>query len=102
MTSNELDKMIWQTVASIPFGKVMTYGQIALNCGYPGYARYVGTVLKNLPADTELPWHRVINAQGRCSFPEGSDKYQDQLQKLRAEAIVVNNGKIALSIYQHQ
>ncbi|WP_289286351.1 MGMT family protein, partial [Methylophaga sp. UBA3991] len=34
--------MIWQTVDAIPYGQVMTYGQIAISCGYPGYARYVG------------------------------------------------------------
>lgn len=98
---NELDNMIWQTVADIPLGKVMTYGQIAKHCGYPGYARYVGTVLKKLPPDSELPWHRVINAQGRSSFPEDSDKYTMQIQCLRAEGIVIHNGKIQLSVYQH-
>ncbi|WP_330110301.1 MGMT family protein [Methylophaga thalassica] len=98
---NELDTMIWQTVADIPLGKVMTYGQIAKHCGYPGYARYVGTVLKHLPPDTELPWHRVVNAQGRSSFPEDSDKYAMQIQCLRAEGIVIQNGKIQLSVYQH-
>lgn len=98
----ELDKMIWQTVDAIPYGQVMTYGQIAISCGYPGYARYVGTVLKKLPRETRLPWHRVVNAQGRSSFPEGSEKYREQLQRLRAENIVVNNGKIALSVYQYQ
>ncbi|WP_320165724.1 MGMT family protein [Methylophaga sp.] len=99
---DELDKMIWQMVDAIPYGQVMTYGQIAISCGYPGYARYVGTVLKKLPPDTHLPWHRVVNAQGRSSFPEGSEKYREQLQRLLAENIIVNNGKIALSVYQYQ
>lgn len=94
--------MIWQTVNAIPCGQVMTYGQIAISCGYPGYARYVGTTLKKLPSDTLLPWHRVVNAQGRSSFPEGSEKYREQLDRLHAENIMAKNGKIALSVYQYQ
>lgn len=71
----ELKQIIVQIVASIPQGKVTSYGQVAKLCGYSGYGRYVGTVLKQLPSDTTLPWHRVINAKGEISFPIGSEAY---------------------------
>lgn len=93
----DLQRVILQQVATIPSGKVASYGQIARLCGLPGYARYVGTVLKNLPVDNALPWHRVINAQGRIAFPSGSDAWQRQKNCLQQEGIVVNDaGKVNL------
>jgi methylated-DNA-protein-cysteine methyltransferase related protein len=54
-------------VARIPPGRVMTYGQLALLAGHPGAARQVGYVMNGLMNGTELPWQRVINAQGKVS-----------------------------------
>lgn len=88
---------IWQVVAQIPEGRVATYGQVARLAGYPGYARQVGAVLKKLPADSKLPWHRVINAQGRVSFTENSQPYLRQRKRLEAEEVVfAPSGKIPL------
>ena len=53
-------------VGRIPPGRVMTYGQLATLCGSPGAARQVGFVMNSV-AETELPWQRVINAQGMIS-----------------------------------
>ena len=53
-------------VGRIPPGRVMTYGQLATLCGSPGAARQVGFVMNAL-AQTEMPWQRVINAQGAVS-----------------------------------
>ncbi len=53
-------------VARIPEGRVMTYGQLALLAGAQGNARQVGFILNGL-AETDLPWQRVINAQGSIS-----------------------------------
>lgn len=97
-----LDEMIWQVVADIPIGKVMTYGQIARQCGYPGYARYVGNILKKLPGDSALPWHRVINAKGEISFPPDSEAYKRQKFLLEREAIQFHGKHIRLSVYRWQ
>lgn len=96
-----LDEMIWQIVAQIPAGKVMTYGQIARLCGYPGHARYVGKTLKQLPEDTVLPWHRVINAKGEISFPADSNSYKKQRALLEAESIRFQGNRISLSVYRY-
>lgn len=98
--SAELNEMIWQVVAAIPVGKVATYGQIAKLCGYPGYARYVGYTLKQLPQGTTLPWHRVLNAQGRISFPPDSAACRLQRSRLEQEGVVFESGKIRLKRYQ--
>ncbi len=91
--------MIWQVVAAIPAGRVATYGQVARVAGYPGHARYVGSVLKGLPSNTRLPWHRVINAQGKSSFPVNSSAYNEQVKRLSCEGVDVSEGKISLARY---
>ena len=53
-------------VGRIPPGRVMTYGQLATLCGSPGAARQVGFVMNSV-AESDLPWQRVINAQGAVS-----------------------------------
>ncbi len=59
---------VYELVLKIPPGQVMTYGQIARVLGEGYDARAVGNVMHATPADErEIPWHRVINAQGGCS-----------------------------------
>lgn len=54
-----------QIVNKIPFGKVTTYGTVAIMAGLPRGARFVGGVLHfNIDAS---PWHRVINRHGFIS-----------------------------------
>jgi methylated-DNA-protein-cysteine methyltransferase-like protein len=101
-TSVEINEIIWQVVNSIPKGKVATYGQVAAIAGYPQHARLVGNVLKKLPKDTSLPWHRVINAQGKISFPVDSEAYKRQRSLLEQEGIKFLNGKLSLKQYGWQ
>ena len=93
---------IWQVIHGIPAGKVMNYGQVAKMADLPGYGRYVGFVLKNLPDGTKLPWFRVVNSQGRLSFPQDSRQYQIQKSRLEAEGVVFINGKLSLKKYGWQ
>lgn len=85
-------------VASIPAGQVATYGQVADLAGLPGGARRVGRVLAALPADSRLPWHRVINAAGRLSLPGNSGARQQRL--LRAEGVYVCDRRVDLRRYR--
>ena len=59
---------IYAAVRRIPRGRVATYGQIATLARVPGQARLVGYAMFALPRTTTVPWHRVINAQGRISL----------------------------------
>ncbi|TNC82762.1 MAG: cysteine methyltransferase [Oleiphilus sp.] len=96
---DERHQAILSTLACIPKGTVSTYGQIANQAGYRGQARYVGYILKHLPGTSSIPWHRVVNASGRSSFPENSLKYREQLRLLREESVEIKNGKINLQQY---
>ncbi|MCD8079490.1 MAG: methylated-DNA--[protein]-cysteine S-methyltransferase [Bacteroides sp.] len=57
-------KEVYEVVAQIPYGRVITYGEIAWLLGRPNYSRLVGASLKG-GAGADLPCHRVVNAQGR-------------------------------------
>lgn len=90
----------WQIIAQIPRGKVATYGQVATLAGKPRMARAVGRALSKLPEGTQLPWHRVINAQGRISFPIDSDAYKEQRNRLVQEGIVMSDGRVNFKQYR--
>jgi methylated-DNA-protein-cysteine methyltransferase-like protein len=78
---------VWQVVASIPPGRVCSYGGVAALAGLPGNARLVGRILSQLPLDSALPWHRVINAGGRISFTPESEAWREQRRRLEAEGV---------------
>lgn len=59
---------IYAVVRRIPRGRVATYGQVATLAGLPGQARLIGYALSAVPAHSNVPWHRVINAAGRVSL----------------------------------
>lgn len=100
MTEPTRQEAIYTAIAHIPEGKVATYGQIAKLAGFPRGARLVGQALKQLPAKSTIPWHRVINAQGQLSFPKASAKYHEQYARLQAEDVAFNGGKINLTLFQ--
>ncbi|MFV1873501.1 MAG: MGMT family protein [Oleiphilus sp.] len=82
---------ILTTLANIPYGRVSSYGEIAKRSGFPGLARFVARVLQKLPPQSTIPWHRVINSQGKISFPPGSEMYSHQKRKLLEEGIVFSS-----------
>lgn len=98
MTEPSPDERIWQVVASIPCGRVATYGQVAELAGLPGSPRRVGRSLAGLPSGSRLPWHRVINAAGRVSL--GGTAGERQRQRLRDEGVIFANGRVNLDRYR--
>lgn len=68
LSANPNYQRIYQVVRRIPPGRVATYGQVARLAGLPGHARQVGYALHALPEGSDVPWQRVINAQGQLSL----------------------------------
>ena len=95
-------KSVWQVVQGIPRGHVLTYGEVARLAGMSRWARRVSQAMRRAPRSMELPWHRVVNAQGRISFPEESDGFQRQKRRLEEEGVVFLNGKIDLEKFGYQ
>ena len=73
----EKETLIYTVIAGIQAGKVASYGQVATLAGFPQNSRLVGRLLKIMPSDSVIPWHRVVNSQGKIAFPVGSNKYQE-------------------------
>jgi methylated-DNA-protein-cysteine methyltransferase-like protein len=95
-------KVVWQVVAGIPRGHVLTYGEVARLAGMSRWARRVSRAMRRAPKSLELPWHRVVNAQGRISFPEDSNGYRLQRERLEAEGVVFDGGRIDLDRYGYR
>ena len=93
---------IYAVIARIPRGRVATYGQVARLAGIPGRARLVGFAMAALPDGTRVPWHRVVNAQGRCSLRgDGGPGHIVQELKLRRERVRFDgHGRLALERYR--
>ena len=91
---------IWDAIARIPRGRVANYGQIARIAGLGKRARLVGYALHSTPDELDLPWHRVINAQGKISFPSGSDSHMRQRGLLEAEGVVFLGDRVDFKIYR--
>ena len=96
--------VIYDVVRLIPLGQVATYGQVAELAGMPGQARLVGYALYRVTADSEVPWHRVINARGEIS--QSPLRYgMDDVQRSRLEQEGIpfdRQGRICLSRYRWQ
>ena len=93
---------VWQVVRDIPRGSVLTYGDVARLAGSGGSPRRVSQALSKAPAAMKLPWHRVINSQGRISFPAGSHGYRQQKARLEKEGVVFLNGRANLQQFGYQ
>lgn len=86
-------------ISRIPEGRVMTYGLIARRAGNSSGARQVARILHSSSARYDLPWHRVINREGRISLPRGNG-YELQMELLTQEGIKFDDkGRIDLETY---
>lgn len=95
-------ELIYAVVRQIPYGQVATYGQVAELAGLIGKPRVVGYALYRVTDADQIPWHRVINAQGEVSrspHRNGTDYLQQSL--LEAEGIEFDKaGKLNLAQYR--
>ena len=92
-------EQVYRVVGCIPPGRVATYGQIARILDMPRAARTVGWALRALPEGHDVPWQRVINAQGAISS-RGSPGAAVQQALLEDEGIVFDaQGRVDLNEY---
>ncbi len=78
---------VYAFVRLVPNGRVVTYGQVAVLLGAPTASRAVGYALHNLPGGSDVPWWRVINAQGRISLKGRGTSADLQLAMLKDEGV---------------
>ncbi len=96
----EFTSNVLKIIQDIPFGYVMTYGQIAAYAGNPRGARQVSRILHSMTEKHQLPWHRVINSKGGISLTGEPGFIQGEM--LASEGIEVINKKINLKKHQYK
>lgn len=93
MDANAAAERIFAAIRAIPRGQIAGYGEVARRAGLPGRARLVARLLSQ-NTDRKLPWHRVLRSDGRVAFPEGSEGFAEQCQRLRSEGLTVESGRV--------
>ncbi|MEB3062124.1 MGMT family protein [[Mycobacterium] zoologicum] len=88
-------ELVRALAAAIPAGRVATYGDVADAAGLSS-PRIVGWIMRTDSAD--LPWHRVIRASGRPA----AHLQTAQLERLRAEGVLADDGRVRLSEARHR
>lgn len=91
MAPQEFEDDVRRVLRGLTPGTVMTYGEVALEAGYPGAARAVGTFLSR--GGGGLPWWRVVNSTGR--LVPGHEREHAEL--LRSEGVRLANGRVVMS-----
>ena len=83
----KFQKMVWNTIANIPKGKVLTYQELAMKIGNPKSFRAVASACANNPYIPEIPCHRVVRKDGGLggySSEGGIKRKKKNVRKRRA------------------
>lgn len=102
LAMNAQHAAIQRAITQIPFARVASYGEIAARAGMPGRARLVGHVLGAAGAAANLPWHRVLRANGYLAFAVGSQAFREQKRRLAAEGVTFSGARVDLAQFGWQ
>ncbi len=98
---SDFTKKVMKQIRQIPAGKIATYKQIAELAGKPQGSRGVAWILHSCSTTYKLPWHRVINSQGKISFDPKSSNFRLQRKRLEKEGVrFSDDGRVNLSLYR--
>lgn len=89
---------VYRLVRRIPPGQVATYGQLAALVGRARSARAVGGAMGRCPDD--VPWHRVVNAQGGISRRRRDSGMLTQRIRLEQEGVTLRRGRVPLARFR--
>ena len=92
---NTFFKQVYEVVERIPYGKVVSYGQIARMLGRPRAAREVGWAMRCCPDD--LPWQRVVLADGTVAGGNYADVRRSLLEAEGVEFLP--DGRVDMKAY---
>ncbi len=93
---------IYEYLASIPKGKVVTYGQIGELLGNRRLARAVGNALHKNPDGDKIPCYRVVNGKGKLSAGYAFGGIDEQKRRLEADGIEVTDYAVDLEKYLYK
>ncbi|MFX4227226.1 MAG: MGMT family protein [Porticoccaceae bacterium] len=96
--STDTRQQVLTILSSVPKGAVVSYGQVAELAGLGKGARQVGQILRALPEDTQIPWHRVVSASGNISLR--GERALAQICLLELEGICVMDNRVNMKKYR--
>ena len=96
----EFNQKIYELVRRIPYGKVSSYGQLAVLAGRPGAARAVGHAMR-VCRDPSIPCHRVVHQDGSTTASFDAIERHTQQRLLEAEGVLFSSDhKVIMSQFQ--
>lgn len=95
----EFQRQVLQELATVPFGTVVTYAELARRVGRPRAFRAVANVCRHNPVAPIVPCHRVIMSSGRLGGYYGGTDFQDlKRELLRREGHEVGAHGVVISV----
>jgi len=98
--STNFTNTVRAVVASIPKGKVATYGQVATLAGKPGASRAVGMIMSNNKDTKAVPCHRVVGSTGALTGYAYGDGKITKKKMLEKEGVSFKGDRIDLKASQ--
>ena len=80
----DFEKKVWNTAVLIPYGKTLSYRELAEKAGFPLAWRAVGSALGHNPVMLVVPCHRIIKSDGSVGNFGGGVKVKEFLLNLEA------------------
>ena len=90
---------VYRLLQTLPYGKVITYGDLAARLGNRSWARCVGNALHRNPDGNAIPCYKVVNRQGKLSRAYAFGGLAEQKRRLQAEGISVEEDCVDLTRY---
>lgn len=82
LTGTPFQQRVWRSLADIPFGETISYGELATRIGRPSAVRAVGAANGRNPISIVLPCHRVIGSDGSLTGYGGGLEVKSGLLEL--------------------
>ena len=92
----KFQKIVWNLIANIPEGKVVTYQELAIKIGQPKSSRAVASACGKNPYIPEIPCHRVVRKDGKLAGYSAEGGIKRKKYMLEKEGHKFNNDKIIL------
>ena len=92
--------LVYAVVGSIPRGRVLAYRDVAVILGAPRRPRHVGFALAALEPGQDVPWWRVVRADGSIAFQGDPHRGSTQLQRLQAEGVTFRRDRVLLAVHR--
>jgi methylated-DNA-protein-cysteine methyltransferase-like protein len=93
---NDKRSRVLGCIRALPAGTVSSYGAIAKAAGWPGAARQVVRILRQVPG---LPWHRVLGSGGAIKLL--GENAAEQKFRLRMEGVTFRGARVDMKRHEY-